>query len=186
MIRDLKKKSLWSKFVLAAILICADHHAQAPLIAGKTNALLWGNLTPHFSLELVTSDKTSVMAGAFYSLDQNPLDCSIKGAEGQVRYWVSGRPMVQSFIGLGVQAMRYDAVFSDTRHFGDAAGPGLVYGYVLPLGKRFNIEFSAGISMMWYREKRYGKGMPEPGDYNTTGHKIMPMGLGVSCTYIFK
>ena len=99
MIRDLKKKSLWSKFVLAAILICADHHAQAQLIAGKTNALLWGNLTPNFSLELVTSDKTSVMAGAFYSLDQNPLDCSIKGAEGQVRYWVSGRPMVQSFIG---------------------------------------------------------------------------------------
>ena len=39
---------------------------------------------------------------------------------------------------------------------------------------------------MWYREKRYDKGMPEPGDYNTTGHKIMPMGLGVSCTYIFK
>lgn len=36
---------------------------------------------------------------------------------------------------------------------GDAVGPGMVYGYVLPLGKRFNIEFSAGISLMWYREK---------------------------------
>ena len=69
---------------------------------------------------------------------------------------------------------------------GDAVGPGMVYGYVLPLGKRFNIEFSAGISLMWYREKRYEKGLPEPGDYNTTGHKVMPMGLGISCTYIFK
>ena len=39
---------------------------------------------------------------------------------------------------------------------------------------------------MWYREKRYEKGLPEPGDYNTTGHKVMPMGLGISCTYIFK
>ena len=184
MIKDFKKKSLWSKLVMTAMLICMAHPTQAQLIAGKTNALLWG--TPNFSLELVTSDKTSVMAGGFYSLDQNPLDCNIKGVEGQVRYWVSGRPMVQSFIGLGVQAMRYNAVFSDTHHFGDAAGPGLVYGYVLPLNKRFNIEFSAGISLMWYREKRYDKGMPEPGDYNTTGHKIMPMGLGVSCTYIFK
>ena len=99
---------------------------------------------------------------------------------------MSGRAMVQSFIGLGIQGMRYDATFSDTHHFGDAVGPGMVYGYVLPLGKRFNIEFSAGISLMWYREKRYEKGLPEPGDYNTTGHKVMPMGLGISCTYIFK
>ena len=106
MIKDFKKKSLWSKLVMTAMLICMAHPTQAQLIAGKTNALLWGTLTPNFSLELVTSDKTSVMAGGFYSLDQNPLDCNIKGVEGQVRYWVSGRPMVQSFIGLGVQAMR--------------------------------------------------------------------------------
>ena len=99
---------------MIAVLACTASNAQAQLIAGRTNALLWGNLTPNFSLELVTSNRTSVMAGAFYSLDQNPLDCSIKGAEAQVRYWVSGRAMVQSFIGLGIQGMRYDATFSDT------------------------------------------------------------------------
>ena len=75
MIKDFKKKSLWSKLVMTAMLICMAHPTQAQLIAGKTNALLWGTLTPNFSLELVTSDKTSVMAGGFYSLDQNPLDC---------------------------------------------------------------------------------------------------------------
>mgnify|MGYP000688899001 CR=1 FL=1 len=61
---------------MIAVLACTASNAQAQLIAGRTNALLWGNLTPNFSLELVTSNRTSVMAGAFYSLDQNPLDCS--------------------------------------------------------------------------------------------------------------
>ena len=56
---------------MIAVLACTASNAQAQLIAGRTNALLWGNLTPNFSLELVTSNRTSVMAGAFYSLDQN-------------------------------------------------------------------------------------------------------------------
>ena len=99
MTKDCKKKSIWARLIVIAVLACTASNAQAQLIAGRTNALLWGNLTPNFSLELVTSNRTSVMAGAFYSLDQNPLDCSIKGAEAQVRYWVSGRAMVQSFIG---------------------------------------------------------------------------------------
>ena len=93
MTKDCKKKSIWARLIVIAVLACTASNAQAQLIAGRTNALLWGNLTPNFSLELVTSNRTSVMAGAFYSLDQNPLDCSIKGAEAQVRYWVSGRAM---------------------------------------------------------------------------------------------
>ena len=86
MTKDCKKKSIWARLIVIAVLACTASNAQAQLIAGRTNALLWGNLTPNFSLELVTSNRTSVMAGAFYSLDQNPLDCSIKGAEAQVRY----------------------------------------------------------------------------------------------------
>mgnify|MGYP003200658328 CR=1 FL=1 len=46
---------------MIAVLACTASNAQAQLIAGRTNALLWGNLTPNFSLELVTSNRTSVM-----------------------------------------------------------------------------------------------------------------------------
>ena len=77
MTKDCKKKSIWARLIVIAVLACTASNAQAQLIAGRTNALLWGNLTPNFSLELVTSNRTSVMAGAFYSLDQNPLDCSM-------------------------------------------------------------------------------------------------------------
>ena len=53
---------------MIAVLACTASNAQAQLIAGRTNALLWGNLTPNFSLELVTSNRTSVMAGASTAL----------------------------------------------------------------------------------------------------------------------
>lgn len=170
--------------VVMAAMAC---NVQAQLLSVRTNALLWGNLTPNLGMELVTSERTSVSGNVFYSLDANPMDCSIKGADLQLRYWISGRPMVRSFIALGLQGMRYDAEWSDHRHFGDAAGPGIVYGYSLPLSKRFNIEFSAGVSVMWFRERKYAVGTPEPtGDYNFTGTKVMPMGLGITCTYILK
>ena len=81
---------------------------------------------------------------------------------------------------------RGTAVFSDKVHHGDAAGPGVVYGYSFPLGKRFNLELSAGVSVMWYREAKYDKGTEMPKEYNVTGRKVMPMGLGISCSYIFK
>ena len=124
MTKDCKKKSIWARLIVIAVLACTASNAQAQLIAGRTNALLWGNLTPNFSLELVTSNRTSVMAGAFYSLDQNPLDCSIKGAEAQVRYWVSGRAMVQSFIGLGIQGIGTMTYLEPNGSFG-ALGHGI-------------------------------------------------------------
>lgn len=178
----------WGKWAaLTALMMVMACNVQAQLLAARTNALLWGNLTPNIGLELVTSARTSVSGNVFYSLDANPMDCSTKGAEVQLRYWISGRPMVRSFVALGVQGMRYDAEWSDNRHFGDAVGPGIVYGYSLPLGKRFNIEFSAGMSIMWFRERKYPVGTTEPeGDYNFKGNKVMPMGLGVTCTYILK
>ena len=154
---------------MAAVGMAAT--AQAQLLAGKTNLLMWGNLTPNVSLELVTSERTSVNIGGMYSLNSNPLDCSIKGADVQLRYWLSGRPMARSFVALGLQGMRYHAVFSDKVHHGDAAGPGVVYGYSFPLGKRFNLELSAGVSVMWYREAKYDKGTEMPKEYNVTAER---------------
>ena len=54
MTKDCKKKSIWARLIVIAVLACTASNAQAQLIAGRTNALLWGNLTPNFSLELVT------------------------------------------------------------------------------------------------------------------------------------
>ena len=72
MTKDCKKKSIWARLIVIAVLACTASNAQAQLIAGRTNALLWGNLTPNFSLELVTSNRTSVMAGGFFKLSHKP------------------------------------------------------------------------------------------------------------------
>ena len=46
---------------------CGMAHAQ--LAAVKTNALLWGNLTPNISMELVTASKFSLEGTVFYGLN---------------------------------------------------------------------------------------------------------------------
>ena len=99
---------------------CGMAHAQ--LAAVKTNALLWGNLTPNISMELVTASKFSLEGTVFYGLDKAPLDAQLKGAQAEFRYWISGRPMARSFIGLSVSGLRYTVVHKGKAHQGEAAG----------------------------------------------------------------
>lgn len=175
------------KVFCVLMLAAAGSEARAQLFSAKTNALMWGNLTPNLSLELVTSKNTSVEATAFYSLDNTPLKTGLTGGQVEIRYWLSGRPTSWMFVGLSLTGLRYDSSLnSNVRHLGDAAGPGVVYGYVLPLGKHWNIEFAAGLSMLWYRERRYDKSVNiwnEP--YNESGRRILPSKLSVSCAYVF-
>lgn len=175
------KQKFYLKIAAVLVMACISSHAAAQLISVKTNALLWGNLTPNVGAELVTSERTSLAGNVYYSVGKQPIDCDIKGGDAQLRYWFSNRPMARSFIALGVQAFHYVANLGSVNHRGDTVGPGLVYGYDLPLTKHFNLEFSAGISMMWYREKK-GNTL----QYNTSGHRLMPMGVGITCSYIFK
>lgn len=60
---------------------CGMAHAQ--LAAVKTNALLWGNLTPNISMELVTASKFSLEGTVFYGLNKTPLDAQLKGAQAE-------------------------------------------------------------------------------------------------------
>ena len=163
---------------------CGMAHAQ--LAAVKTNALLWGNLTPNISMELVTASKFSLEGTVFYGLNKNPLDVQLKGAQAEIRYWISGRPMARSFVGLSVSGMRYFVAHEGTTHRGDAAGPGLTYGYAWPLCKHFNLEFSAGVGVMWYREKKYAEGTNlNKAEYNAKGMKYVPTEVAVTCSYVF-
>ena len=70
--------------------------------------------------------------------------------------------------------------------YGEAAGPGLTYGYAWPLSKRFNLEFSAGVGALWYREKKYPEGTYlKKEEYNANGVKCVPTEIAVSCCYLF-
>lgn len=173
--------------VCAALIGTGANGAYAQLAAVKTNVLLWGNLTPNLSMELVTGQRTSLEGTLFYGLDKTPADAQLKEAQAKFKYWISERPMARTFIGLSVSGMRYLVNYKGTAHHGDAAGPGLIYGYALPLGKHLNLEFSAGVGLFWYREGRYPEGTDNVKDlgYNASGMKCMPAELAVSCSYVF-
>lgn len=176
-------KKVWVGMILL-LLPCL---AQAQRVAVKTNALLWGNLTPNLSVELVSSKRVSLEGNVFYSLNNTPTDCRLKGAEAEVRYWLSGRAMTQLFVGLSVTGTQYVVTTGGKmRHDGDAGGPGVVIGYDLPLGTHWNLEFAAGAGALWFREKQYeiatdNSKLP----YNASGCKFMPTKLAVAVAYVF-
>lgn len=80
----------------------------------------------------------------------------------------------------------FTVVHKGKAHQGEAAGPGLTYGYAWPLSKRFNLEFSAGVGALWYREKKYPEGTYlKKEEYNANGVKCVPTEVAVSCCYLF-
>ena len=152
----------------------------------KSNALLWVNSTPNLSLELVTTRRTSLDVSMCYTIPGNPLNVDMRGVSAEYRYWISGRPFARCFTGFSLLGTRYDVNVSSTRHHGDAGGIGLVLGYVLPIGKRWNIEFESGFGFLFFREKRFTEDIsPDDVNYNSNGHKCLPTKVAIAVGYTF-
>lgn len=184
---EMRTRNFLLKIFMVGVMVCWVNEASAQLMAIKTNTLLWGNLTPNLSMELVTTKKTSFEITGFYSLDNTPLNTQLKGAQMEMRYWASGRPMNSLFMGVSLSALRYETTFGRVnRHVGDAIAPGIVFGYALALGKHWNVEFATGVGYFWFDERRYGKEFDvwmEP--YNEHGRRMLPTKLSASFAYIF-
>ena len=114
--------------------------AQAQLAAVKTNVLLWGNLTPNLSLELVTGRENQPGRYIVLRTVKESSNDTAAGAQAEFRFWISDRPMARSFVGLNMTGMRYLVTYKGNLHHGDALGPGVVYGYALPLTRHFNLK----------------------------------------------
>lgn len=175
------------KIFMVGVMVCWGNEAAAQMMAVKTNTLLWGNLTPNLSLELVTTKKTSLEVTGFYSLDNTPTDTQLKGAQMEMRYWASGRPMNNLFVGVSFTALGFNTTLGrGNRHTGDAIAPGIVFGYGLVLGKHWNVEFATGVGYFWYRERKYDQDVNiwmKP--YNEHGGRMLPTKMNVSIAYIF-
>lgn len=180
-------KNFLIKILGVMMLAAYSFDAEAQLMSVKTNALFWANLTPNLSMELVTSKNTSLEGTAFYSPGKTTLDTRLIGVQGEFRYWISGRPMTGMFAGVGLSAFRYDMTLGkNSRHFGDAVAPGVVYGYDFPVGKHWNIEVATGLGYVWFREKKYGYDKDiNKEKYNEHGSRIFPTKLCVSVAYLF-
>jgi hypothetical protein len=54
------------------------------------------------------------------------------------------------------------------------------------LGDHWNIEATAGVGVLRYRQFKYDKGTPKPGAVNDSKTTIAPVKLGVSFVYIIR
>lgn len=106
--------------------------------------------------------------------------------EPGIRYWFL-ESFSQSFIGFQSLYSRYHVggINSDYRYDGWGVGGGFSYGYSKVLNKRWNIEFEAGIGVMWADYTKYlckSCGAPQ-GDVKKL--YVVPTKAAVSLVYLF-
>ena len=151
---------------LSFLLLCCGVHVHAQRVAVKTNALGWLTASPNVEAEFVLGSHVSLNIGiAANPISTDNFKTTFTHFQPEVRYWLN-RPMVH--------------------HKGDAYAAGLTYGYVWVLGDHWNIEATAGVGVLRYRQFKYDKGTPKPGAVNDSKTTIAPVKLGVSFVYIIR
>lgn len=169
----------------AFLLIALDATSQH--VSVKTNALMLGGGFPNLGIELVTGKRTSFEFSGFGCYKPYNREAVVVGAMPEFRYWISGRPMVRSYIGLNALVASYRLNWNDKTFRGDAGGLGIGFGYSLVLSPRWNIEFGAGVGAVYFRQQKYSEQEKYDLDYPTDkGFKFFPTKLAISVAYIIK
>ncbi|MGL4994139.1 MAG: DUF3575 domain-containing protein [Bacteroidales bacterium] len=168
----------------------------AQRFAVKSNALLWATLSPNFGAELVVSDKYSIdVSMAFNPFTIKDYKANFVEFQPKVKYWF-GRPLSEHFVGItglyGVNSFHRKQresgvlVSKDVLH-GDVLGGGFSYGYNFVLSRRWNLELSAGVGVIYSRQFSYDaleNSSRPPESEMCRKWSIAPIDLGVSFIYI--
>lgn len=202
------------KWVAAAVftvaLLLSSAQLKAQQFGVKTNALMWGVLTPNAGVEIVVGERSSLDLSAFckpsYAKNQDSfLNYRIAGFQPEYRYWFNGRPMTREFIGVSLMFADYELTNADRTtgmryvYDGNAISLGIVGGYSFILGRnkenvsRWRLELCGGFSVLGFLQKRHNVNdsyddyfVGEPVKANSLGYKLFPAKLGITFTYIIK
>lgn len=177
--------------VLAAMMLLPIG-AKAQTMAVNTDVLWDAAMSPNIGLEMTVADQSTLQVNAITSQKPYGKDVRFTAVQPEYRYYFSGRPMYKHFVGVCAFGATYKATIADKTYNGSGAGVGVTFGYVLPLAKRLNLDFHAGVGYAKYRQKEYlpnqehqtnAAGYEEA---NAKGSYIMPTRIGVSLSYILK
>ena len=177
---------LWLLSILSFTLCYVP--AKAQRVALKTNTLDWVLMSPNLTLDTRLSRRVTFEIG----VAGNPLDKTVYGSdiklknlriEPSLRYWFN-RPMARHFMGVAFSG----GVFNLREHCykGNGVAAGLTYGYALVLNRHWNVEFTLGLGMarVWGYNYLYQNG--QPATTNMSRWVPVPVGTGISFSYIFK
>lgn len=176
--------------LLAAL--CVGQRAGAQQVAIKSNALRTVLLTPDLGVEVVTGEHSSVSFDVFGNWKPYGVDSKLIAFQPQFKWWFNGRPLVREYVGVAALFSVYDIRWKELTYNGTAGGVGLTGGYALPLGERWCAEFSGGLGLVWFGQKRrsvydnYSDLSGSPDACNSRGYKLLPMNVGVTFVYIIK
>lgn len=166
-------KKYLSLYVMLILSFCIfEQGAKAQRIAIKANALHYLACSPNIQTEFVVGEHFSINLPITGSYKPYGLDTKLILFQPEFRYWFNGRPFVREYIGVAAMVASYDINHHGYSYVGDALALGLTGGYALPIGKRWNVEFTGGLGVMYFHQKR------------SEGFKLMPMNLGVSFSFI--
>lgn len=167
---------------------------SAPLaLSLHTNGLYWLAAVPNVGAEIQTDWGISLLVdymGAWWNKRSSDRFYSCYGFQTEVRYYPDAlenyAPYRGHHFGIYGQLLTYDFEFGGTGYqsarFGRTWGIGLSYGYLLPISRKWSLDFSIGIG---YLRSGYDKYVPNVwGNYSKvsdgTWTWIGPTSLSVS------
>ena len=140
-------------------------------MAVKTNMLYDALLVPNIGVEFYVGKNWSVAGNwmyAWWKSDRKHNYWRIYGGDVELRRWFGRRAVEKPFsghhVGLYGQIVPYDFELGGKGYLGDkwSYGGGVAYGYSLPVGHRFNVDFTLGIGYLGGLYKEY---IPLDGHY---------------------
>ena len=131
-----------------------------PIFGIKTNGLYWLAALPNIEMEFFFAKAMSIVVEGQYTWLSSYLPVEnayyIWGASLEVRHYLRRDKRFDGwYVGAYAHTGQYDFKFSDVGNQGDYYGGGLTGGYVLPIGKHFNLEFGLGVGYVYYVDAAY-------------------------------
>ena len=172
--------------ILFIALVCGT--VQAQQLAVKSDVAWDALMVPNLGADVVVGNRTTLGLNVFATNKIWNNDIKAFAVQPEYRYYFSGRAMHQHYIGLGGLGLAYSQKKEDRKTDCYAGGLGLLFGYVLHFGNRWNVDFHAGCGVYLFHKK---KSLIEPkksdwSEETSKGMLAAPTSFGVSINYVIK
>lgn len=186
MIEDMKRIALMICLSLVAVCSAVAQGDGERNVSLRANLLRWATLTPNVGLEVNGGGRWSVIADGswtHWSWDGKARHYALWETSIEMRRYLCDQK--RAYLGAMAKIGQFNYKLSSTGRQGDIVGGGLTCGYKLPLGKRFDLDFSIGAGYLYVIDlERYGvvngvrvyEGKRDKGYWGVTN-------LGVSLSY---
>lgn len=174
--------------LIIAVFMLFSICASAQMVAIKSDVVKDAAMIPNLGVDLVVGAKHTLGVQLFGASNPWGKDVELIGISPRFRYWISGRPFAQFFVGANAQFANYDILWSRTKYQGNALSGGIEIGYSFNISQRFFIECSGGTDLKYYKHKEYKitDGYHNYGEKANANGAILTPRFEVSLVYVIR